>query len=44
MGKRAVLTVSERKIDMCAYKEQYPNGRQPNIANNFSLLCGKCIS
>jgi hypothetical protein len=40
MGKRAVLSVAERK-DVCMCKEQYPGARQQNIANYFSFLWHK---
>jgi hypothetical protein len=43
MGKTEMLNVGEKKIHVCAYKEQYAGVSQPNTAKYLSSLWGKCI-
>ena len=43
MGKRAVLSVSEKKA-VCAYRNQFPVASQQNTANHVALLWDKPIS
>jgi hypothetical protein len=38
MGKRAGLSVGKKR---CAYKEQYPGGREQNIAKYLRNLWGE---
>jgi len=43
MGKRAVLSVSEKK-ECCTYGEQFPVVSQHNTANNFFLFWNTLVS
>jgi hypothetical protein len=43
MGKRAVLSVSERK-EVCASRDQFPAASQQNSSSHFSIIYGKSIN